>query len=772
MADAETALPERTIGVVMDSPSPHFDKITESFSALLEPLSQDQYSLKLKYFKSPSLSHGAISQTLQAALKDQSVDALFTAGLSSTHLAMRLSAEQRSKPVIGGAIEFSDLSQSLISPDGTSRLSNFSFVMLPQRISSDLQTLASLSESKIIHALVESNVIVSFGEELAKDVAILEEKLGTEIRIVSYEKGGSALNNLPPSAKAVYIPLLPSITQTERKKIFQTLARKRVIHVSMLGKGDVDDGAFAALAPDLQETLPKRLALNFHQVLQGINTKHLPVILQQADQLNINLATAQKIQWSPDYDTSLTANFFEQEEIVESNGVLHLEQAMKMATEKNLDISIAKAQWESSYADALTARAAFGTTASLVGESGYQRVNSPISLFTPKESSSLSLGVEVNRLLYSNQLYRQIQALDEIVESSELNKESVTLDSVESTGHAFLDALLAEEIYKIQKRSVMLAQENLNLAKIRFEVGARDNTDALRWEASLASARSQLMQADSDRKNARLQLNVLLDVDPKTHWDLTEIMLTDEDAYFIDNRLFDLIENKGDFQKFIHFCQELSVLRSPELKSFLHTLKAQGILLKERSTRYRNPQVQLSASATQVFQDSSLTRSGDQNEWVVGVGFSVPFLEWDLRKAEMSQIQAGVKELQAQEKQATYLIQQRAMSSCYNMAASHPGMRLSRKARIAAEKNFKAVQDQYSVGQANIVQLIDAQSSMLNQEQAEMAAQYGYLKDIVSLQRSLAWYEFNASASSKEALISHFLDYLKTGSIHVRVKQN
>lgn len=763
-------LPTKTIAILRDRDSPHFEKTIEGFLNDLKPLARDQYDLKILSLRPKSIALADLKKTLNDALDDPNVHAIFTAGIASSHAALRLPPAQRTKPVIAGAMEFSDLDNEFIGDDGSSRIPNYSFVLVPKRLKSDLTTLSTLAKTRTIDVLIEEHVINTLGPELTKNVDAFEANNNLDLQIIPVSPRDLSLSKLSSNTRAVYVPLLPSITGEQRKGIFATLAQKKKISLSMLGPDDVDAGAFASLAPQITKTLHRRLALNLHQTLLGINTTHLPVILRLADQLKINLVTARQIAWSPDYDTSLSATFFKQDEVIKTSGNLTLEAAMIAAARRNPNIKAAKATWQSSQADILSSTAQFSTTANLVGQVGAQATHDRINpLMTPRHAGSASLGVEINRLLYSNQLYKQIEALSQRSEATKFDSQSVILDTVESTAHAYLDSLLAEAIYKIQRNNVLLVQENLGLAEIRREIGAKDNTDSLRWQASLASARSTLISADSSRRSARLLLNIQLATDTQKHWALKDITLGDKQTYFLDDSLNELVANQEQFEGFIRFSRALASANSPELKSFDYNLRAEGIRLVERNQRHKRPQVSLSAGVHRVFEDSSLTTGGAQNEWTVGIGFTMPFLEKDLRDADVSKIEAGIAQLLAQRERAVYLVEQRALVACYNMAASHPAVRLSRLAREASEKNYQNTREKYSLGQVNVVTLIDAQSNLLSQRQAEANAVYTYLKDAISLQRAIAWFEYSKSKPQIADFIQHYRDFQKTGSVHVRV---
>ncbi|MFT5634093.1 MAG: outer membrane protein [Rubritalea sp.] len=766
-------LPVKTIAVLKESPSPYFDKIVAGFTAHLTEYSGEQYELKIKEFSPRNVSKQEISKLLDQLINDPNIDVIFTAGIASCHIALELTDDERTKPIIAGAIEFSDFENKLITPKGNSRLNNYSFVLVPSRIPNDLAALSDLADTKVIDVLIDASVLPVLTPDLAIKVAAMEKRTGIELRIhpVSIETA-KTLPMLAENTTAVYVPVLPSFSRKQRIELFNHLTKKKILHLSMVGKKDVEAGAFATLSPDISKTLHKRLALNIHQTLLGVDTKLLPVMLQLADQLTINLKTAAQMKWSPDYDTSLTANFINKDSYRKAKGMLTLEHVMSWAEKINPDVTAARASWLQSYSDVQIAKAGFRPTANIKGNIGLGGTASPISsLSTPSNSQSVSLGFEINQLLYSHRVYSQIQARTQILSASKFDQQSIILDTMESTAHAYLDALTADALYDIQQENLQLVLENLHLAKLRLDIGASDNTDYLRWQASVASARSDLIAADSNRQISRINLNIKVLSSPQTYWNLKDIPLGDDETYFLNDSLMAVITNQNHFRSFIRFIKEMSSHRAPELRSFDKNLVAQGIVLRERTNRNKKVEVSISATAQQIFADTSITRGGNQSEWMVGIGFTIPVWEKQIQKAESNKIHAGIMQLQAQRTKATYLIQQRALSAAYNMSASHPNMRLSRRARKAAEANYVAILKKYKLGQVGVVTLLDAQSNLLARRQVEATSVYTYLKDIISLQRSIAWFEFTKNKKQISSMTEHFKDYLKTGSIHVRIKK-
>lgn len=757
----------KRIAIVRDDQSAYFDAIISGFKKELDELAQDRYEFEfVDTFNAEGISN-EIRGTLMRAVDDPKIDLVYTAGIIASHHAENLPLALRTKPIVAGAIEFSNFDNSTISKSGSSKIPNFTFIVEARRIPMDLSELARISGQKTIHVPIDPLVIEVLADELTPKVDAMEKLLGLDLVITpAGENAQSCLAKISASAKAVYLPILPALPIGERKKLITGLNKRKVMTLSMFGEFDVQSGALASLSSDASRSLFRRTAINIHQLLSGIPTSLLPVVLRGNDQLRINMNTARLLGWSPDYDTLLAAELIHLEDYQKFSGDLTLEQAMARAAKNNANTRVARARLSASYWETQSLRSNTRPQLSLSGSLGKQGISDRITSFNQANTDSLTLGAEVSQILYSDRLTSQIRANESVEEATKFDIESVQLDAMQQAGLAYLDCLLAEELYQIERANLSLAAQNLNLAKIRRDIGAAEPSEVFRWQASLAEAKAQLIQRDAARKNTRFALNVALGQRAGNHWKLKDIFLSDNELYFMDKELAPLLTNLQNFEGYVGFIKAMSLWRAPELKAFDKNLAVQGILFNERGRRNYRPEIKLTAAARRLLTETSQNYDS-QGEWSIGVGFNLPLWEGDLQTAEQGRISAVIRQLKAQRDKATYLVEQKALTNAYNSSASHPGVRLSRQAQTAAEKNYQSVGEKYAQSSADILDLIDAQVQLVTQRRSAASAKFTYLKDVVSIQRSMAWFEFNRSDEEKAIWTRMLRNYLQTGSLHI-----
>ncbi|MEM9159593.1 MAG: TolC family protein, partial [Verrucomicrobiota bacterium] len=336
------------------------------------------------------------------------------------------------------------------------------------------------------------------------------------------------------------------------------------------------------------------------------------------------------------------------------------------------------------------------------------------------------------------------------------------LDAIGSAASSYFDYLSTRSLYEIERENLALTESNYQLAQLRIEIGAAEPVEVFRWEQERASARATLIQRESDRSNALVAFNLEIGAPREAVWDFEDIELADDDYYFLDNALEPLLTNTADFREFGRFAQLFAVDNSPELLAFDLQLASQGILLKESQRRFM-PEISGFADYSRVFQGSSFLDTDSENQASVGIQLSLPVFEGGQRKAEAMQNQAVIRGLGAQREKAKQEIEQRALAAFFEIGAAHPNLRLSRQSLEAAEKNYESNQEKYSQGAASILDLLDAQESLLAQRQSAAVAVYDYLAAIHELQRSMAWFEYAKTAEEKGDLVDMLRRFIEFG---------
>ncbi len=773
----------KTVAVISDGASWYFDGINERVERHLKEFAAGSYQLNFKELNAENDADKA-EELLGQALVDDSVDVVYLAGVIGTERALKIAreagddpAKQFKKPILAGAVQFSDSRAVQITATGASGLKNLTFISNPRRIESDLSLLKSLSSALTLYVLIDERMIPEI-QNLDEAQKKVEEVVGAKAEFLGApDSVNGALAAIPKNARAVYVTILPHFDKAERKALFKGLAERGIISVSMLGVSDVRIGVMAGLGADTigfgddddptaspsNQALPRRIALNIHQMLLGVSTDGLPVYLPVQDRLVLNREVATQVGWSPTYEEALRIDFIN-EGAAKRGEKLTLQEAMKRASDDNAETKIARAAIDVAEQDIGISRSSQLPQVTFESQHAGLRVSDQISLQTPDRSHQGTYGIQIRQVLFNDKLRSGIAATRQAAVAAELDAHSTRLDAVESVSLAYLDLLIATRLSEIEKANLNLTRNNLEAARLRLEIGGGQNSEVYRWEQSEASGHAALFQRNAERGNAQIELNRIMGTPREKIWSLEDIELADDEFYFLEDSLTGMINNEAEFLKFGSFLQKVAVEQSPELLSFDRSLYAQGIILEQRKRSFFLPEVAGFASQNRFIQGADTFDTSGQNESTIGISMNFPIFEGGLKKAEVSQKEAEIRQLLAQRERAIQLIEQKALVSVNGIGASHPNIRFSRRGYSAALKNYESAQEKYSQGATGILELLDAQASLLSQKQQAEVAVYQYLQQIHQLQRSISWFEFEASTESKASFENAFRSYLVNGS--------
>ena len=748
-----------TIGIVRDGPgSWYFEEQEESALAVLKDLVGQDYPVNVRDFNG-TWEKNSISNALVRAIQDPEVDVIYAAGVLASMVARALPENQRTKPVFGGAIHYTDARDFPISKDRTSTVPQFTFIASPQRVSADLRILQRIQDSQTVHVIMDRLLYESM-PDLDEGSKVGEVAPELQLEFVRGEDTASSyLAAIPGDAKAVYVTLLPRLDAAERRVLYAGLQERKIINLAMMGELEIELGAMAGLGTDTRNAIARRIGLNLDHLLRGGRTEDLQVVLAVQDRLTINRGVAKAIGYSPDYDTALEAEIIGGG-VLSGGEQLELPVAMELASQRNIETLIASANLDARRAGERVARSNLLPGVSLDGEYGYTEISGAIDPTGPEEIAGGSYGIQLRQILFNDAAWSGYRASLSLTEAEEYAQASSRLDAMQDAGIAYLQLLLNQKLYEIEKENLRLTRNNLEFARLRQIIGASDATEVYRWESNEARDQSNLFRQDGAVRDALAELNRVLGFDQSDIWIPVDIELGEEEFFFLDEVMPDRELTFAKFERFRDYLKVRAVKDSPELYRFDAVLEAQGITLRQLERRRFVPEISGLSSWTVNPRDTNLAERSEQDEWFIGIVASIPLFEGGGVKAEAEQERANLRVLTHQREQARQLIEERVVSLWNGMGSLHPAIRLSNKSLRAAESSYEAVEDKYTQETATILDLLDAQSQLILQKQEAARALYSYLINMVQLQRVIAWYEHEHSLQDRREWAAGLKEYL------------
>lgn len=356
------------------------------------------------------------------------------------------------------------------------------------------------------------------------------------------------------------------------------------------------------------------------------------------------------------------------------------------------------------------------------GQAAERTTTAGIGLSQPLYVDDAWAGLAIERLLQDNR---------------EASQRQLELDIFQETANAYFNVLRAEAQLRIQRDNLSTTRDNLTLAEQRVQVGAANASDAYRWQSRLANTRADLQFAQSQLRQAVLQLNRLVNrpVGAATSVNPVDI---DTATGFTESDFNTLIRNPARFEFFIEFQVALALENAPEVTQIeaLIAAKAREIVNIEREAWL--PEFAIGARAGETLSTSGIGASDrlEAADWSVGVSATLPIDLRGQRRRSLSRAKNESSQLELAYESARSGIELRYRAAATQAIASYSSIDLAQQSADAARSNLELVTDAYRQGAVSIIELLDAQNASVTAEAASANAVYDFLIDIMATERA------------------------------------
>jgi len=290
-------------------------------------------------------------------------------------------------------------------------------------------------------------------------------------------------------------------------------------------------------------------------------------------------------------------------------------------------------------------------------------------------TDSYSYGITGKQTLFDGfKTFSDLAAASKNIESAQYNYQVTSSDIRLSLRTAFVELLRAQELLQITEDIATRRKQNVELVRLRYEVGREHKGSLLTAQANLAQAEFEVAQA---RRNI----------------DLAERRLTKE----LGRTEMVPVRAKGDFEIKYSYQEKPDFERLSQNTPFM-----QGLIAKKEAARLGSksakanlfPQISANASTG----GSASHWPPDRNEWSVGVGLSLPLFEGGSRTAEISRANAAFKQAEADERSGRDSVILTLEDTWIGLQDAIDRIKVQQKFVEATEERAKIAQAQYSTG--------------------------------------------------------------------------
>ena len=567
-------------------------------------------------------------------------------------------------------------------------MSNLNYIAFPSAVDADLSVFREVVAFERVAMLFDRFTLEAIPGLRAYYQQAVDDA-GLTATFVTGRTAQEVLDGLNDDEQALFVALPTHLPPAELAALTAGLIERRLPSFSAVGTRQVQAGMLVGLhtGNDLGK-LARRVALNIQSVLLGDDAGQLPVFFSRSERLTVNMATARAIDVYPSWAVMTEAEVIDDVEKPVAR-TIDLISAVQEAVRANLDLAVSSSAIAAGEQRVREARARLlpqldvAATGAVVDD----------GLAGPFQAErTVSGSATVSQLLYADGA-RTGHAIERSLQEARLaEREQLRLDIVRETSTTYLNLLRARTFERVQKENLELTRKNLELARVRRQIGVSGPSEVYRWESQIATARNGVIQANATRNVAEMALNRLLHRPLEESFAAAETGLYDERLITHDQRFIRFIDNKKNFAIFRDFMVENGHQCAPELRGLDAAIAASEHALTTAQRAFYVPTLGLQGDASRHFsragKGSQFEAVGGDASWTVGVNASYPLYSGGARFAAKQKAAAELTQLQTQRKAVAERIEQRIRSALHIAGATYAGIGMKtplwRRTRISS----------------------------------------------------------------------------------------
>ncbi|WP_345976190.1 ABC transporter substrate binding protein [Sulfurimonas sp. HSL3-7] len=757
------AKPAYTIAIVTDGPTDFNEDFEEQMKDEIDQLLGRDFDVR---FPDELRFDGAwdytkISQDVDKALGARQSDLVITLGMLSSQIAA--TKKKYKKPLIASTVINPNM-QGIPFRNGTSNTRNLTYINGYFDIKDDIEVIKSIIGAEKVGVLINSN-LYRHAPHIVKYIKKSFKKEGIATQVIPAEKElNKIIDTISDDVDFIYVTPLFQKNDEVRRELYSALRLKELPSFSALGRDDVELGAlFGNIPASDNKRLIRQIALQVQQISLGFNPSRLAVSFKPYPALSLNSQTAKDVGFTPSWDLISRSTILEADD--SDSHYFSIEEIMDRAVGYNLSILQAEQQVEVSKKNVEMADALFMPQINVSLEGKQIDEGRAVKSFGILQESQLNGSVSLQQNLYNQSQYANISINKDFLSATRHEVDQAKLEIALQSSLLYLKILQYKNRLELQKSNLELSKNNLRSAITKQDIGIGNQSDIYRWESKIANDKKDVLFTHALIQQTQFTLNALLNLPQKLPLNFEKVTMEDPVFLTHDKKIRDYFENPADFSIFEGFLVKTGHDNSPELRQFDALARAKKLMYEASDAALYTPDVIFQAgyrykfldedpyfpnpNQTQIEVVQGLEDFGP-SEYEVGILATLPLYTGGYQTAEKESAKAALLTAQSQQRDVENNVERDIRNALYQAKASYLSIDLSHDAYIAANKNLEHMTAIYLQGNGDILHLLDAQNSTLKAALVENNTRYGFMADLLRLQRNIGQVNFNIDDDERE----------------------
>jgi outer membrane protein TolC len=366
------------------------------------------------------------------------------------------------------------------------------------------------------------------------------------------------------------------------------------------------------------------------------------------------------------------------------------------------------------------------------------------------ESAQFQAGL--SQLLYDEESWAGFEIQKHIYTGQVQQLASFQLSVVQDAADAFLEFDRAHRLLDIQQRNRELTRKNRETSRSRIAAGWSSDREVLRWDVQLANNDGSVRSAQVLLLASRFELNRVRNLPPEAAAVAQPATLEVYGFAYSRANIAQAIADPALDRKMRDFLARMGMRRSPDLAALDASIAAADRQLVASKRAFWVPTLSFGVGVDHLLNDKG-GRQFNATEWGLKGVLAFPLFEGGAKFASFEQSRETLASLRTQRSATAQSLDQSIRAALAQASGAFETIDFARQAADAARKNFELVDASYVLGVSTILDLLDAQSQLLDAEIALLNSTYGFLEDLIAAERTLSFNAFLEPPTEVDALL-------------------
>lgn len=405
------------------------------------------------------------------------------------------------------------------------------------------------------------------------------------------------------------------------------------------------------------------------------------------------------------------------------NTTITLDDAIRIALERNISVIQAENALEAQESNRLSAFGEFMPSLSLSG--GWTRVQNTGTVFiqgvalpgVTRLYNSFSGGLSANMTIFNgfantanlNRAQANVAAAENTLYRTRQQK-------VYETTQLYLNVLRTRELLKVSEENLKRSQKQLERIQESNRVGALSLADVYRQQVQVGSDELALIQAQSDYDKAKADLAFFLALDVMEDYDFSDATMSSE----VDTNEFREVEQR--YGNFYTLVREALQVRPDYLGAVESYNSASSGVAVARAGHLPS----VSAFATYGYASDTLSKLTDNRSIRWGLQISLPLFSGFSVDNQWQQARINERNAYEQMKQVERQVQVDIRKALLDYEAAKKQIDVTQKSVRSAEQDRRIAEEKYNLGAGTLLDLLIASANYVSALSNKVNALYNY----------------------------------------------